>query len=121
MAADITKITTNNWQHKRGSIGEIVTGIEDIKQCIDTIMSVSKGDIPLMPEFGTEIITAVGESADDAIEIITAIFSKEIPKQEPRCELVNITGSKTDTGRLRIKVQFKEKSTSETTSSEIYI
>ncbi|MCD7780408.1 MAG: hypothetical protein LUH05_07035 [Candidatus Gastranaerophilales bacterium] len=121
MITDTTKITENTWQHKRNSIGETVTGIEDIKQCIDTILTVSKGDIPLMPELGTDIIKAIGENAEDAIDIAKAIFSKEIPKQEPRAELVDISGTKTENGRINLKIQFKEKTTgiTETTGTEL--
>ncbi len=121
MAADITKLTTKNWQHERNTIGKVVTETDDIKQCIHTICTTRKGKVPFMPEFGTDIFEAVGENSDDAIEIITAVLTKEIPLQEPRCEITEITGIKTAEGKVKITIYYKEKRTGITQKTEIYL
>ena len=121
MIEDITLIKTKNWQHKRGTIGEIVTEIDDIAQCVTSIMEISKGSVPLCPELGTDVIQAIGENTEDAIEIATAIFSKEIPIQEPRCKLLDITGEKDDNGKIVMKPYIQSKATGETKKIERYI
>jgi phage baseplate assembly protein W len=110
-----------SYQHKRNSFGEIVSNISDIKQCVETIINTTKGEIPFCPELGTEIIKAIGENQDDAINIAIAIFSKELPKQEPRIEITDITGTKTDTGRIYIKIYYRAKGSNEIQKTEIYI
>ena len=121
MITNTTQLHTKNWQHKRNTIGEIATDINDIKQCIDTICSTDKGSIPFMPEFGTEAMQALGENSDDAIDMISALWKTEIPKQEPRCEVTEITGVKEDNGRIKMKIYFREKSTKITQTTEVYI
>jgi len=118
---DITALTTKNWQHARGEIGGVVTGIEDIKQCIYTICTVNKGDVPFMPELGTEIIDAIGENSGSAIDIIRAVWLKEIPLQEPRCEITDVTGTFDDNGRIKMTIYFKEKLTGLTDKQEVYV
>ena len=118
---EITKLQTKNWQHARNTIGGIATETDDIKQCIHTICTTRKGKVPFMPEFGTDVIDAIGENSDDAIEIITALLTKEIPIQEPRCEITEVTGTKDTEGRIKITVYFKEKRTGITQKTEIYL
>ena len=121
MIADITKLENQTYQHKRNTIGDIVQGIYDIKQCIDTIISTTKGEVPFMPELGTNVIEAVGENMEMAEDIAVAIFSKEIPLQEPRAEIIDISSEKNDNGRLLVKVHFKEKATNLTEKTERYV
>lgn len=121
MITDITKLNTKNWQHKRNTIGEIVQGIYDIKQSIETIIATQKNTVPFMPELGTDIIEAIGENAEDSIDISISILKKEIPLQEPRCEITDISGEKNDNGRIHLTVYFKEKTTGYTDKTEVYI
>ncbi len=121
MITDITKLNKKNWQHKRNTIGEVVQGSDDIKQCIETIMTTDKGSVPFMPELGTNVIEAIGENSEDAINIAIAIYKKEIPLQEPRCAITDITGVCDDNGHIHITVYYKEKSTGYTDKVERYI
>jgi len=118
---DITKLQTKNWQHKRGTIGGIASNIDDIRQCINTICSIDKGEVPFMPELGADIFGAIGENSDDAIDIIKSVLLKEIPKQEPRCEITDITGSKDENGGVKLTIYFKEKMTGLTDKTEVYV
>lgn len=121
MIKDITKLKTKNRQHKRGTIGDIVTDIDDIAQCVTSIMELTKGSVPLCPELGTNVIEAIGENTENAIEIATAIFAKEIPIQEPRCKILDITAEKNENGKIKIKVYIQAKTTGETIKIERYI
>ena len=121
MIQNTKKIKTKNWQHKRGTIGEIVTDMNDIAQCVVSIMELTKGSVPFMPELGTNVMEAIGENTEEAIEIAAAIYEKEIPIQEPRCEVIEITGMKDANGKIKITVYIKEKNNDNTIKVERYI
>lgn len=112
---------TEQWQHKRGTFGEIITGNDDICQCIQTILQTPKGSIPFMPELGTDIIQAIGESAEDAADIGIAIITKELPKQEPRIKIIDVTGEKNQNGQIKFSIYWKNKTTNLTEKTEVYI
>lgn len=40
------------WQPKLGSLGEVVTDLDDIAQCIRTILHTLKGSVALEPDLG---------------------------------------------------------------------
>ena len=118
---DITKLKTKNWQHKRGTMGEVVTDIYDIEQCIQTIAMTEKGEVPFAPEFGCPNIKAIGENPQDSIEYLTVVYLKELPRQEPRCEIIDITGNFDDNGRVKMTIYFKDKLNNLTDKTEFYI
>ncbi len=122
MSKDITNIHSKNWQHKRGSIGDIAINNEDIKQCINSIFATSKGEVPLNPEAGTNIIEAIDENPEDAAEIAIKTAYKEIPRQEPRCEILQtVPEININTGELKLTIYFKNKKTNITDKTEVYI
>lgn len=112
-------LKTKNWQHKRNTIGDIVQDEMDVEQCIKTIAGTLKGSVPLMPELGCDTISAVGEKGGNAIDRLITIYTKEIPKQEPRCEILFITGEYSEDGRVHMKINYKYKNTNNVT--EVYI
>lgn len=61
---NITEVTTNNWQRKANTIGEIVTENEDIEQCFNTILNTVKGECPLQPNIGSNLLEAIGDNPD---------------------------------------------------------
>jgi phage baseplate assembly protein W len=76
--ATLLDITNNTWQLSADAFGEVVQGVNSIRQRIDIVLRTSLGSDPLRPEFGTEIYQYVDASvlvAAPAIkaEIITAL------------------------------------------------
>ena len=118
---NIKNIITASWQHKRNTIGEIVQDSADIKQCIKNILTTAKGSMPFMPEFGTDIIQAVGEKSPDAADIAIAIVSKELPVQEPRIEVNAVSFEYDEYGKVIIKINYTEKATGINDYTEVYI
>lgn len=86
----LSEITASNWQLSNQVIGQVAEGIEDIRQCIQTILTTSKGSDPLRPYFGTTI----WEHTDKPIGIAAALISAEITTAlntwEPRIKLTAI-------------------------------
>lgn len=118
---DIKKLKTKNWQHKIGSIGEIVSDLDDIEQCYQNIINISKGQIPLAPNLGTDILDAIGENPEDAAKITEAILLKELPLQEPRGEIISLSITLKDIEKLCVKIHFKSILTNEERTKEYYV
>ena len=118
---EITEITTQNWQKKRGTIGGIVTDLDDIEQCFDNIFNISKGEIPLQPNIGTNIIEAIGQKTDNALQIAKTLILKEFETQEPRAEVLSVKTSYDDNGKIEIFVTFQSKLTKEERSKKYYV
>jgi len=119
--ANINEISTNNWQHKRNTIGEVVTDLDDIEQCYDTIFNVSKGSIPLQPNIGTNIIEAIGQKPANALVIAKTIILKDFTTQEPRGEITSINSSYDENGLIVIDVTFQSKLTKEERNKKYYV
>lgn len=107
MAVDITTLNTNNWQHKAGTFGDIVTDLEDIGQCYETIIGLTKGDVPYQPNLGANIIQAIGENPVDADRIIRALLMTELPKQEPRGKIKKLETGYNAKGQLFVRITYR--------------
>jgi len=118
---EITDIKTPYWQHKRGTVGDIVTDLDDIEQCFDNIFNITKGEIPYQPNIGSNIIEAVGQNPKDALEIAQTLILKEFAIQEPRAEVVNISSQYDENGKIVIFVTFQSKVTQEERSKKYYV
>lgn len=116
-----TDIKTKNFQHKRNSVGEVVTDLDDIQQCYENILALTKGEVPLSPNLGTDILNAVGESPDNAMQIIKTIVLKELPQQEPRGEILSVSHSYNTNGRLKVKIHFRSKITQAERKADFYV
>lgn len=121
MTNDITKLKTKNWQHKLGTIGGIVSDLDDIDQCYKNIIEIKKGQIPLSPNLGTDIIDAIGENPDNASKITEAILLKELPLQEPRGEIISLSIALKDIEKLCVKIHFKSKLSNQERIKEYYV
>ena len=118
---DITLIQTPYWQHKRGSIGDVVTDLDDIEQCYDNIFNIIKGEIPYQPNIGSNIIEAIGQKPKDALQIAQTLILKEFSTQEPRAEVVSISSNYNEDGKIVIYVKFQSKLSLEERSKKYYV
>ena len=63
----LNEITYVDWQFKQNSIGEVAEGVDDINQCISTILTTKKGSVPHRPTFGSDIYKYVDYPVNEAI------------------------------------------------------
>ncbi len=108
-------------QHKRDSMNETISGKEDVKQCVTTIASTQKGSVPFMPEFGCDLMPAIGEKSPLAIDYLIGVYSKEIPLQEPRCEVTDVVGDFTEDGKIKMIIYFSHKEDGSKDFTEVYV
>ncbi|WP_372520487.1 hypothetical protein [Candidatus Ruminimicrobiellum ovillum] len=119
----MTKYTkTKYYQHKRNTIGEVVTDLDDIAQCYRTIFETVKGTAPLAPELGTNIIEMVGENLEEAEKLIKTILKSDFETQEPRGEIIDISLYKNNINQIVTVITFKAKySNSNKTLTEEFV
>lgn len=85
-----------------------VTGIDDIRQCLNTLMATIKGSVFLNRELGVD-----GNIIDMPINRLGPIFDavdKAVEEYEPRVDIVSIKPYKsTIDGQMQLKIKFKIK------------
>jgi len=100
MATKLIDIKATNWQLSNQMIGQVVEGIDDIRQCIGIILTNTKGSDPLRPLFGSDIWRFIDSPINTAVANISAEIIDCIGKWEQRViikELTyNISGSRID-------------------------
>lgn len=107
MATTLADIKATNWQLSDVMIGQVVEGINDIRQCMGIILTTTKGSDPMRPLFGSDIWQFIDSPINIAVANISAEIIDSIGKWEQRIiikELTyNINGSRIDfelTGEL---------------------
>jgi len=107
MAKKIQDIKSVNWQLSNTKIGEVAEGIDDIRQCIGTIITTTKGSDPLRPLFGSDIWKYIDQPVTDAVSGISSEIIDCILKWEQRVQITDlfysIDGSRIDFS-LRVKL-----------------
>jgi len=117
---NVKNITSKDWQRKRDSFGEVVEGLDDIKQCINTILKTAKGSVPLRPDFGCDAYKYIDYPLAEAQMHITREIITALSRWETRIEVVNVTSETTDqVGQLVIKVLWKLKNSDIIDLSEV--
>lgn len=83
-------ITAVHWQPRLGADGDVVEGIDDIAQCIATILLTRKGSDPHRPEFGSDIWQYIDWPVDRAAPHLVREVTLAIERWEPRAILVSV-------------------------------
>lgn len=120
MAVTLADIRATNWQLSQQTIGQVVSGIEDIRQCVGIILTTTKGSCPLNPLFGSDIWKFIDTPVTTAVANISAEILDSVGKWEQRVIIRRLTydiqGSKID---FSLTVTLLE--SSETTEILFYI
>jgi phage baseplate assembly protein W len=109
----INELDTKNWSHKLGTVGGIVTELDDIKQCYETIFVTQKGTVVLNPNLGWEILKFISRPMPELEHEMRTELIRELNWQEPRGEVTDVTFSypAPEQGNLAAIVSFIDKST----------
>src|SRR5579863_5641990 len=96
-AITLADITSADWSmalDTAGSpgsgIGNVVQGVADVNQCIQIILTTSKGSDPLRPTFGADVWRYIDAPINAAIPAIVREVTEAILRWEPRVTLVSI-------------------------------
>lgn len=93
MAIKINEIRSVNWQISNRMIGEVAEGIADVRQCIGTIVTTTKGSDPLRPLFGSDIWRFIDTPVNTAAPNIAAEIIDAVGKWERRVIIKKLTYS----------------------------
>lgn len=87
----LNQIETANWTLSMAGLGEVVTDIDDLVQCVNIILTTSKGTDPLRPTFGCDIWRYQDLPTNDAIPKIVVEILNGIVAWEARASVQSIT------------------------------
>lgn len=116
----INEIKYVDWQFKFNGIGEVAEGVEDINQCIATILNTPKGSDPHRPTFGSDINKYVDYPVNIAKPNIVRETIDAINLWEKRI-IVNSVIVNIEYEHLYIKVQWTLKGTSKKGIAEVTV
>lgn len=91
--ATLNDIRSSYWQLSTTQAGEVVQGIEDIKQCIQTILTTQRGTVVLNPNLGLDLMAFIGQPINTVEADLTREIIEQITEFEPRATIEKIIPS----------------------------
>jgi Bacteriophage baseplate protein W len=74
-------------------IGNVVTGVGDVDQCIAIILTTPKGTDVLRPTFGTDLWKYIDAPINDAGPAVVREVTQSITQWEPRVKVLSVTAA----------------------------
>ena len=99
---------------KGGADVKMVSGVEDIQQSLQILLSTQRGERILQDEFGCDLHHVLFEEMDQSlVNTLTSLISDAILYHEPRITLdsLDISESDSEQGLLLISIQYTVRST----------
>jgi len=84
MAIQISDIQSTAWQLSLRAPGEVTQGLNDVRQCVQLILTTTQGSDPLRPLFGSKLYQYIDDPVVSAAPLICAEILDCIGKWEPR-------------------------------------
>lgn len=84
------QIAAADWQLRAGHVGDVVTGIDDVDQCVASILLTPKGSVAHRPTFGSDLWRYVDTPADQARPHIVRETLDALAAWEPRVEVAAV-------------------------------
>ena len=82
--------TASNWQLQIGTMGAVVSGEDDIAQCIAIILGTPLGSNPLRPAFGSNLWSFLDQPGTVAQPGILQEANRAISIWEPRAKITGL-------------------------------
>ncbi|ACF12731.1 GPW/gp25 family protein [Chloroherpeton thalassium ATCC 35110] len=105
---NLSEITATDWSRKLGDYGNVVQGANDVSQCIHIILTTRKGEVPLRPDFGTDIYKWLDAPILQARTNIVREVTRALSEYEPRIEVGKVTVEQAEAG-LSVQVAWRLK------------
>ena len=118
----IPQISARDWQLALGQPGDVVTDVDDIRQCLQLILTTPKGSDPLRPEFACDLWRYIDAPIDQAIPHLVREAWDAIETFEPRIELVSIMPRLGDTpGQITIRIEWRLQGQDSSITTEVSV
>lgn len=115
MTVVLDEIKTKEWSLSMAGLGEIVTGVYDIMQCMQIIVRTQKGSDPFRPDFGCDIFIRIGMPINAAAPLMVQDIQAAIKRWEPRAEVQDATFFFTQPSKLTIRIFWMRTESDDTT------
>lgn len=116
----LSEIKSANWSAQLGAFGEVVEDLDDIDQCICTIIATRKGTVPLRPLFGCDAWLYLDAPVDVALPNVVREVYAAIEMWEPRAEIVGVTlAAGDDDSHWKIRITWQPASGGEQQTTEV--
>lgn len=89
--ATLSEIRSQDWQLSTQAQGGIVQGLDDIKQCIDIILSTAQGTDPFRPDFGIDLMAYLDLPVNVAAPNLIREITEQIELWETRVTITAIS------------------------------
>jgi phage baseplate assembly protein W len=109
----ISDITSTQWTFDINTPGNIVQGLESIKQCVFIILTTEKGTDPLRPDFGCAAFDYLDMPVNVAIPRMIKSISESLLKYETRIEEIKVTPA-LNISQTTFTISYKIKNTKST-------
>lgn len=111
--AKLSDITSTQWTLDMNNAGEIVQGVDSIKQCVYVILMTERGSDPLRPDFGCSALEYIDLPSITGIPRMVKAIHDALEKYEPRIENVKVLATMDESAKEKIKftVSWKVKNT----------
>lgn len=107
-----------DWQFKYDGIGDVAEGVEDINQCIATILNTPKGSDPHRPTFGSNIYKYIDYPVNIAKPNIIRETIDAISEWETRVQVNSVIYS-VEESNVKLKVQWTLKGSKTKGTAEV--
>lgn len=87
----LSEIKSADWQKMQNNYGAVVEGIDDIKQCILTILTTPKGSVPLDPNFGCDAWQYIDQPVNQARAHIVREITNALRLNEKRINVTRVS------------------------------
>ena len=87
----VSEIKSTDWQLSTTAIGNAVQGVEDVNQCIATIVCTIPGSDPLRPLFGCGLFELMDRPANFAAGVMAQRIADAVKIYEKRINVTKIT------------------------------
>ena len=102
--ATLENITSSDWQLSLKNAGGVVQDVNDINQCIQTILSTAKGSNPIRLDFGCDLWLFVDQPVNTAIPLMVKEIITSIDAYEQRIKITNITYDIVDQSNIKFRI-----------------
>lgn len=94
------------WQPALGQLGQVVTGLDDISQCLLVLFQTPKGAVTHVPDFGCDAWRWLDKPMPVALPRIVEALSEAATRWEPRAKLGSISCSLLELGHARLLIPW---------------
>lgn len=89
--ATLNDIKSVDWQLSTVGVGAVTQGIQDVRQCIDTILRTTPGTDPLRPQFGSNVYQYISEPVNIAVPGVVKAIVDAMDLWEDRIQLEKVS------------------------------